>query len=359
MALSPYTQQTLALQFKNALKSYNTQYDIASVGTYWDVTANATGAVAKELADWVQQVVDGNIPQNASPVMLEYWAQALGLVARKTGSFATGLVKVEASSYPITIPAGSSFSLATLEYLSLDQVTLTEAGNITVEATQTGAEYNIFDEVPLSNSIGATTTSLGITGGTGDETDAALLARILLNISRRKTDGMLSDYLQRALELYPYVDASTVFVEDIVPIGVKLNIASTIQDFDTAAQNPIINEISLTTQEQQAARDQMLNYSTVTGVINIGTYSTQVVSNLIAYITTFSGDALTPTQETEVRTAIRKSLLQFGGDTLTRLSLMPEMPDYVEDYTFNSFTPIERTSILFDSINIGVISEDC
>ena len=359
MATSNYTVQGLAVQYKNALKSFNGQIDISSVGTYWDVTAYASSAVGKEILDWNQQVSDGNIPENASGIMLEYWANGLGITPRKTGKFAKGLVKIQAteSQIPLTIPSGTVFSVVTLQYtVTEDTVITSTVGYVPVVSSGIGAEYNINSNVSMSNSLGVESDSETITGGTGDESDSNLLQRILLNISRRKTDGMLTDYLQRALDIYSYAEVETIFVQDIVPYGVNISVANLINDYAVAALNPLINEIHIDNTDLLSSPLQ--NYSTVTAVMQLSSPFTQVVNNMVVYITTNSGENLTPSQEIEVRTAARKSLLDFSGDVLTRFSLNPEFPDYVESYSFNSFASINRTSPLMDSINIGVVNNN-
>jgi len=359
MATSTYTVQGLAVQYKNALKSFNSQIDTSSVGTYWDVTAFASSAVGKEILDWNQQVSDGNIPENASGIMLEYWANGLGIVPRKTGKFATGFAKINTTgaNLPFTIPAGTVFSVVTLQYTSTED-TIIDAQNVNVPVVSSGigAEFNINAGINMENSIGLASESETITGGTGDETDSALLQRILLNISRRKTDGMLTDYLQRALEVYSYAEAETIFVENVVPYGVNLSVANIVNDFDTAASNPVINEINIPSVD--LASSSLRNYSTVTAVMQLNSPFTQVINNIVVYITTSNGENLTSAQEVEVRKKTRKSLLEFSGDFLTPFSLYPDYPDYVESYSFNSFASIKRTSPLMDSINIGVVNNN-
>jgi hypothetical protein len=344
MATSTYTVQDLAIQYKNALKSFNSQIDISSVGTYWDVTAYASSSLGKEILDWNQQVSDGNVPENASGIMLEYWV-----------NFAK--INTKDVTLPVTIPAGTIFSVVTLEYTSTED-TVIDANNINVPvlASGIGAEFNINAGVNLSNSLGLEAESETITGGTGDETDALLLQRILLNISRRKTDGMLTDYLQRALDVYSYAEAETIFVENVVPYGVNISVANIVNDFDVAASNPLINEINIPSVD--LASSSLQNYSTVTAVMQLSSPFTQVINNMVVYITTSTGEKLTSSQEIEVRRATRKSLLEFSGDVLTSFSLYPEYPDYVESYSFNSFAPINRNSPLMDSINIGVVNNN-
>lgn len=367
MAISPYSQQMIAAQYKNALKSYNAQYDVVSVGTYWDVTANATAAIFKEMADWTQQVSDGNIPDNATPVLLEYWVTSLNMVPRRTGAYASGNLSADRGTPftgSVTVPAGSIFSVANLKYTSTKDVTIDgQFGAIPVVADQTGAEYNLAEGVGIQNSVGIyKTTSAGVLGGTSVESDSALLSRLKLNISRRKTDGMVSDYLQRALGIYSYAEVETIFVDNVIPYGVSISVANTIQNFDTAAASPIINEVHI--DDLTLNESQLLNYSTVTAVVELSSPYTQVIDNMVIYIITNDGTDLTTEEVVNVRTATRKALLEFGGNVLTRFSLTPDFSNIlnstgvarVEDYHFNSFAPIHRISPLFDSINIGVVS---
>ena len=348
-----YNQDQLVSIAKDALVAYNANVDIVSTGTYWDLVSNVIAAVAKEAVDRGVQIGEASVPENATADLLEAWTQSLGIPNRKVGTYAQGSVAIVSTSYPVTIPIGTSFSLVGLEYTATSETTLNQAGTINVQAVVIGAEYNITIEKTLTNSLGVTATSQGIYGGTGAETDAELLARILLNIQYRKTEGMLTDYLQRALNIYPRASAETVFVEDVIPYGVALDITNTVFDFEVAAANPFINEIGLDAAQLTTVSNTLQNYSTVTAQVEVTTTETQSVDSIMCYVYT-SSNTLTAEQAQECREAIRIALMQFQGETLSYASLYPTLPSYVTSYFFQYFIPIARTSPMMDSVNIGV-----
>jgi hypothetical protein len=349
------TQPELAQQFKNALKSYDVQLDIQSTGTYWDVTANATAAIGKEVVDRANQLYQASMPSNASSELLENWTEMLGIPPRKTGSFASGIVYVEAKNYPFTIPSNTIFQLANLRYQTNREYIIQEPDTVTVEAQQIGAEYNVGNHVEMNCDLADVTNSIsqGIYGGSGVENDTQLLNRILINTRYRKTDGMLTDFLQIALNLYPYAEVDVLFYDNTIPYGVEITLTDLIFDYDKAAEKNHINHIKLSDNQVESAERRLVNYSIVSTRVRAKTTDTQIIDNLIIYVKangTLNGD-----DKKAIRKQVRIELLKFRGDYLTPRSLLPDLPDYVISYYFNSFESIRRISPLMDSTNIGVM----
>ena len=351
-------QSQFANDFKNILKSYNININTSASGTYWDVTANSVGAVGAEVIAYLQQVADGNNPFFASSFMLEAWARGLNLTARKSGYYARGLISIDTPNYPIVVNRGSTFSVGTLDYEANDTFTVNSIADLVeVEAVNIGAEYNIRTGVLLQSEdfSSAVCTTQGIFGGSGQETDPLLLLRVLENIRNRKTDSQLTDYIQKALNYYNYASASPLFAEQVVPYGVEVVVANTVQDFDIAKTRPTIVDISASPAQLLTLEEVLQDSKSVGAVIQVGTIEAQEVPNLELNVT--ASTTLGSGTLDLIRQEVRKQLLQFTGEELFQHSLQPEISQYVNSWFFTNFTPITRTSITMDILlsNIAIV----
>lgn len=349
------TQEEASKEFKNYLKSYNLDIDIISSDTYWDIEANATGALASLSSYQLQQIAIGNSIDNASSEMLDEWASQFGMTPRKTGSYATGQVMIKSTSYPVSVPIDTLFTLGDFVYSTLQDYTLNADSFIVVQAINIGVEYDIVNTVNLSNSINVTATTSAIYGGQGVETDEQLRNRIKLQISNRVVSGTKVDYLKQALSYYPYASVYPIYIPGTTFIyGVDITVANSINDYILASQNPEINQIELSSDEIVNFQSLILNYGIVNCVVNVSTVSTQTVDNLIIYVN--SNAVLSADDINLIRQETRMALLKYKGDYLTPHSLVPNITNTdIYSYYFNNFYPIKVTSPQLDSINIGVV----
>lgn len=346
-------QQKYAQDFKNILKSYNINIDTERTGGYWDVAANVNGAIASQVNYYVQQISQGNNPYYASAFMLEEWASALGLTARKTGIRASGKVKLELDKYPIDVKVGAELSVGNFKYFTVQSKTITEQDNlIEIEAKAVGAEYDIGTGIVMQSPFAGKAISQGIFGGSGRETDLQLLSRILENIRHRKTACMVSDYIQRALEFVNYASGEVLFAEDVVPYGIKMVCANSINDFQKAAKNDKINNIALHPKGLEQLKNKLTSSRSVGAILEVQTIDTQKVTGI--EITVTNPKPLTSEERTKIEEEVRIVIMQYRGEYLYPHSLFPDIKNIVTSYYFNNFTPIKRTSPMMDSIDITV-----
>jgi uncharacterized phage protein gp47/JayE len=364
MADNRTQQQIQADDFKRTLQSYSYLVDINSTGTQIDVDANVVGAQIAAVVDYVNQVQAGNLPQNAPDFMLEQWALDLGLGARKVGYFATGQVFVtnpDATKYPITINRGMQFNIGSLIYTVVNGLSVaTPTTAVTVRAVKVGAEYNIKSGVVLASTLtdGWIVTSQGIGGGSGRETNAQLLNRILLNIQFRRTDCTLADYNQKASNFYNYVSSVELFVPSIPAIkyGVKITAINTIDNYEDASKNSELNDISLSPQQISELTEYFYNERSAKDIVVVDTMQTQEIPAGILVVDITSRIVLTTDNINVARANIRQALLEWQGEQLYPTALIPNFSDNLQitSYVFHTFPAIPRTSVVMDSINIQV-----
>lgn len=349
------TYQELTREWKDFVKSYNVNINTNNTGTYVDVVANATGALAAGVSANTEMVRRGNQLDTANEYMLENWATSLGLVRRKTGFYATGDIELEISGSTLTVPEGTEFSLAELVYTVIDE-TVIDGNNssVTVQAEQVGAEYNIISGITMSTDLSGvdTATSGNITGGSGLETVLELKNRIGTSIRNRRTSTMATDFTQFALETFNYVYTVILFDDSgLVPIGARVIVANTIEDFELASKKANINEVAASQNQLDNLLEELKNFKDVTAVVETATVDTQVVTGLEVNYT--ADTTLTSAQNDEIIEKTREALLKFQDSYLYPRSLRPEIEHLVTSYYFTSFTPIEKTSVQMDSITIS------
>ena len=356
MALERTTQQEQFVIVRDLLRSYNTQANIDSTGKYWNILANTIAGLGKEVSDYIHDYFMASDPENANSEMLDNWTSSLGLRPRKSGEIATGSVNVSSDAYPAQVNRGSTFTISGMQYQFSESVEISGPTDVSVSASNPGAEYNITRSVLADNDLGLEIRVNFITGGSGQETNFELLDRILVNLSSRKTTGQISDYAQTALEYAPAANASTIFFDggrSVIPVGVRVNAWNTPGDLDVAAEKPDLVDISLSASETEDLQRVLEIQADATDRVEAGTYETQAVDNIV--VSVLASRSLTSSDKQEIRKEVRKSLLQFRGDVLSPTSLNPNMPSYVQDFRFSTFVPIEKTSPVMDSVNIGVI----
>jgi hypothetical protein len=347
-----YTQDFLA-----SLKAYNVNIDTNKSGTYWNILANAIGGTASQVNYYLEQVKDGNTLSLAPSFMLEAWVNELGLANRKPGYYAIGNIFMTNTTYPITVNRGSLFSLGTFQYQATASTTVEDGTTpVPIESLLVGASYNLRQDVVLDSADFPTAiaTTSGIFGGSGRETDNQLQTRINVNIQARKTEGQLTDYNQKALELFNYASSETLFIDSVIPYKVRVVCANTISDYEVASQLPTLVDISLSTQQLTDLEQLFYDQRSSLNLVEVDTLDVQDIGNaLILNIT--ANETLSTTQLTSIREKTRQSLLEYTGEILYQHSLEPEITDVVTSYFFSNFSPIARTSITMDSLDISVV----
>ena len=151
---------------------------------------------------------------------LDYRSGEHGLT-RKAATKASGQVTITGSNGTV-IAVGSLFATgAGVQFETLAEVTIGEAGSIAadIRAVEAGARGNVptgaITEIPVSIAgVTAVTNANPTTGGTDQETDAALLERLLEKVRTPATSGNVAHYLQWAKSVSGVGDAKVFPIWD-------------------------------------------------------------------------------------------------------------------------------------------------
>lgn len=188
-----------------------------------------TAMVAAELCEYVlPQVVQLIFPEWSYGDFLDAHAQTRGMT-RKAATPATGEITITGDENTV-IPVGSMFSTASynsddpsISYETTEAATIPASGSVTVpvECTEPGTEGNTTENtIILSSSVivGITgvTNEEAVSGGTDEETDEALIARIQ-EYDQTQSDsfvGNAADYRRWAMTVDGVGSASVIPATD-------------------------------------------------------------------------------------------------------------------------------------------------
>lgn len=181
----------------------------------WD----ALSPVALELAQAYMQldlVLQWGFAQTTYGQYLDMRAAEHGLT-RKAATKATGQVTITGTA-GTTVPAGSLFATgAGVQFKTIADVTIGETGTVTaaIEAVEAGAGGNVpagaITQIPVSIAGVTAVINLAATsGGTDEESDADLLARLLERVRNPATSGNAAHYKRWALEVSGVGDAKVL-----------------------------------------------------------------------------------------------------------------------------------------------------
>lgn len=201
-----YEEQTYEAIMQRLLDNVPDTLDKREGSFIWDALSPA----ALELAEAYRQldlVLQFGFAQTTYGQFLDYRAAEHGL-ERKAATKATGQVTITGSNGTV-VPAGSLFATgAGIQFQTTTDVTIGESGSVTVdiEAVEAGAKGNVpadtITEIPVSIAgVTAVTNENPTTGGTDEESDTALLARLLEKVRMPATSGNEAHYKQWALEV--------------------------------------------------------------------------------------------------------------------------------------------------------------
>lgn len=128
-------------------------------------------------------------------------------ITKKNGTVATGSATFTGAE-TTQIPAGSIIqTTAGLQFLTVSDGVITGGtAKIAIEASEIGPSYNMpvntITQIPTAISgITAVTNDVITSGGTDQETDAALVARLLTQVQSPSTSGNAAQYKEWALEV--------------------------------------------------------------------------------------------------------------------------------------------------------------
>lgn len=350
-------------QYTDSVKASNTKINTSYSGTVLDIFSRAYSSITFSLYQYLYTINQGNNIFTAGEAMLNVYTSELNIAARKTGTVATGDLKITLDSgiTDLVIPTNTVFKLSSISYNTIEETTIDSNNDLVmVSAVQAGAEYNLKSGVSLQTDLVGIDTAIsqGIFGGNGLETLAQLRQRILDNVRFRRTSSQTSDYVQFCLEYFNYCVASTVFLNDVIPIGVDCLIINTIQDYDLAAKNEVINEIECSA-DQLAFMLNILETQKSTDVLpSTSTTQTQVIPSLEITYQPLDNDETDPaTLEEQIKEITRKAVLLYTRDSFFAGGLdLSGLNDLVKSYVVSQFTPVEVVSpqldILLDTITV-------
>jgi len=229
MAFTVPTYEQIRDRYLQALVN---QRPAAAIGVDSDnyVRASAFAAVAEGLYAHQAWGFRQAFPDLADADYMERMANYRGM-QRKAAIAAAGMVRFT-GTVGTNVPAGQLVYTAQGVYVSTLQAVLIGAGgtvDVGAEASVPGAGGNLAANTPATVSsppvnIGATATILTMIGGTDVESDAELLARLLLLLSEEAQGGNAVDYKRWALEV-PGITRAYVFdtrrgsgTVDVVPL---------------------------------------------------------------------------------------------------------------------------------------------
>lgn len=223
-----------------------------------------TAMVAAQLCEYVlPQVIQLIFPEWSYGEYLDAHAQTRGM-SRKEATPATGEITITGAENTV-IPVGSMFSTASLNggdpsisYETTEAATIPSTGSVTVsiEASEAGSQGNTGANTIIfvsSSVVGITgvTNADPVTGGTDEETDEALIARIV-EYDQTQGDsyvGNVSDYKRWAMSLagvgnatiIPPTDATgmiTIVLTDTNGDPASQTLCTEVYDYIMSPDNP-------------------------------------------------------------------------------------------------------------------------
>lgn len=201
--------------------------DMSAGGHTYNITISAALAIA-ELCEFVlPEVVKLIFPEYSYGEFVDGHARGKGMT-RRAATAASGELTITGEPNTV-IPAGSMFSTAavndqpSVDYVTLEATTIPTSGSVTVdvECTQAGIIGNATENtIVLVSSrltgITAVTNEDPLTGGTEEETDEALIARIVeFNKSQGESYvGSAADYKRWAQSVDGVGSATVISAQD-------------------------------------------------------------------------------------------------------------------------------------------------
>jgi len=209
MSLTGFTIPTFQQILANTIADLNSNIPGSDANLpYTVVNAHAytVSAAVSELYNAINYAANQTSPLYATGSNLDGWALVWGL-NRKTATVATGFLTAS-GTVGTTVSTGVIFQTASsIQYVVTAATTFTTTtASIPVSAVIAGSAGNQASStlVTLTSSVAglqsqASVGSAGLTGGTDQETDAELLARILARTALAPQGGCANDYVNWSL----------------------------------------------------------------------------------------------------------------------------------------------------------------
>ena len=201
--------------------------DLSEGGHAYNLTM-PTALVVSEVCEFIlPEVIKLIFPEYSYGEFVDGHAKVRGMT-RRSATAASGDLTITGDPNTV-IPAGSMFSTASVneqpsvDYITLEAATITESGSVkvVVECTKTGTGGNAPENtIVLVSSrlmgITAVTNEEPLTGGTEEEEDESLIARIVEfdRIQGESYVGNVSDYKRWALSVPGVGNANVIPAQD-------------------------------------------------------------------------------------------------------------------------------------------------
>ncbi|MGE4302434.1 MAG: baseplate J/gp47 family protein [Novosphingobium sp.] len=203
-----FTRPTLSeviTRIRTDIKTRLPGADAALRHSVLDVLARAEGGVAAGLYGYLDWLARQLMPDTAEAAHLARWASIWG-IERKAATPARASATATGTNGS-TIPAGTEAQRVDgMRYTVLEAVTIAAGtATVSIEAVDAGpdAALSSADELTLSSAIGGINATITVTeasaGGTAEEDDDSLLARLLDRIRTPPQGGSEHDYVAWAL----------------------------------------------------------------------------------------------------------------------------------------------------------------
>lgn len=167
------------------------------------IRAHGVAAVVEGAYQHQQWVLRQIFPQTAEAEFLDYHAEKAGLI-RKQAIAATGSIQI-AGTENVELSIGSAIVRNGYTWLTTSLATIddTELATVNAVATTTGTEGNLAENTPVtlaSAPVGIQSQALALvmSGGSEQETDDELRARILFALQNPEGNGTKADYVRWA-----------------------------------------------------------------------------------------------------------------------------------------------------------------
>lgn len=201
------------------LATISDEYDKTEGSFFYDVILPAAIelALAYALAD---DTLEAGFAQTTSGVYLDYRAAEHGLT-RKVATRATGTITVTGATDTVIASRALFATAAGVQFETTAEATIGSGGtvDIIIEAVTAGTSGNkpaaAINSIPVSIAGVTSVTNAGaMAGGTNEETDAALLERLLEAVRSPVTSGNSAHYKQWAKEVSGIGDARVLPIWD-------------------------------------------------------------------------------------------------------------------------------------------------
>lgn len=176
------------------------------------VMADAMAGLARLALEYIDWLAKQLLPDTAETEWLDrhgniWLVNADGTKGRKGATLSSGSILCT-GTYGALIPTGSQLSANQTTYETLNQVAIDQDGQavLNVRALDPGPDGNLDPGVTMAFAssvpdVDAQATVITMSGGTGEEADADLRARVLLRIQNPPMGGDATDYVQWALSV--------------------------------------------------------------------------------------------------------------------------------------------------------------